>query len=120
MSGECDEIVGVKMQQQNPNQILFLSVDKIIMQSLNNNFQVKPLLEVTNNEEKMSQKEQELKAVTDKFEKVKLERDDLERQYQQMAEEKSMLAQQFRAEAELCAETEEVNTVRLISRRCYL
>lgn len=77
-------------------------------------FQVKPLLEVTNNEEKLSQKEQELKAVNDKYEKMKLEREDIEHQYQQLAEERSMLAQQFRAEAELCAETEEVNVVHMV------
>ena len=71
---------------------------------------MKPLLEVTNNEEKLSQKEQELKTITDKFEKVKLEREELERQMHQVMEERGMLAQQFRAEAELCAETEEVSS----------
>jgi myosin protein heavy chain len=81
---------------------------------------VKPLLEVTNNEEKLSQKEQELKAVNDKFEKMKQEREELEHQYQQLAEERSMLAQQFRAEAELCAETEEVRAVQLISCKCFI
>ena len=65
-------------------------------------------MEVTNNDLKLSQKEQELKTITDKYEKMKLEREELERQYHQLAEERVMLAQQFRAEAELCAETEEV------------
>lgn len=77
---------------------------------------MKPLLEVTNNEEKLSQKEQELKTVSDRFEKVKQERDELERQYVQLAEERGILAQQFRAEAELCAETEEVSLVVQILR----
>lgn len=70
---------------------------------------MKPLLEVTNNEAKMTQKEQELKSVTERFEKTKQEREELERQCAQLAEERSVLAQQFRAEAELCAEAEEVS-----------
>ena len=39
---------------------------------------------------------------------MKSDREELERMYQQLAEERGTIAQQFQAEAELCAETEEV------------
>lgn len=69
---------------------------------------MKPLLQVTNTEEKLNVKEQELKQVADRFDKLKAEHDDLERKQQQMAEEKNALAEQLQAEAELAAEAEEV------------
>ena len=70
--------------------------------------QVRPLLVVTENEEKLARKEQELRQVTDRFDKLKLDHDDLERQHAQMAEEKAVLAEQLRAESEMSAEAEEV------------
>lgn len=70
--------------------------------------QVKPLLQVTNTEEKLNVKEQELKQVADRFEKLKFEHEDLEKKQQQMIEEKNALAEQLQAEAELAAEAEEV------------
>lgn len=77
---------------------------------------VKPLLQVTNNEEKLSVKEQELKQVADRFEKLKFDHDDLEKKQQQLLEEKSALAEQLQAEAELCAEAEEARA-RLAARK---
>lgn len=70
--------------------------------------QVKPLLQVTNTEEKISQKEAELKQVADKFDKLKSDHDDLEKKHQQILEEKLALAEQLQAESELCSEAEEV------------
>jgi len=69
---------------------------------------VKPLLEVTNTEEKINQREAELKQVSDKFDKLKVDHDDLEKKHQQIIEEKVALAEQLQAEAELCNEAEEV------------
>ena len=73
--------------------------------------QVRPLLVVTENEEKLSQKEQELKQVSDRYEKLRLDHDELGRQHVQVTEEKTVLAEQLRAEAELSAEAEEVEFV---------
>jgi len=56
----------------------------------------------------MSKKEQELRQVSDRYEKLKLDHDELERQHEQITEEKAVLAEQLRAEAELSAEAEEV------------
>lgn len=69
---------------------------------------MKPLLQVTNTEEKLNVKEQELKQVADRFDKLKAEHDDLEKKQHQMAEEKNALTEQLQAEAELAAEAEEV------------
>ena len=72
-------------------------------------FQVKPLLQVTNTEEKINQKEAELKQVADRFEKLRLDHDDLEKQHKQILEEKNALAEQLQAETELASEAEEVS-----------
>ena len=69
---------------------------------------MKPLLEVTNTEEKISQRELELKQVSDKFDKLKTDHDDLEKKHHQTLEEKVALAEQLQAEVELCNEAEEV------------
>lgn len=77
---------------------------------------VKPLLQVTKQEEKLTQKEDELKQVRDKLDsQVKLAQD-MERKYQQMIEEKNVLAEQLQAETELCAEAEEMRA-RLAARK---
>jgi hypothetical protein len=73
--------------------------------------QVKPLLQVTNNEEKLMQKETELKQVADRFDKLKLDHDDLELKHRQVLEEKTALAEQLQAEADLAAEAEEVSSL---------
>jgi myosin protein heavy chain len=76
---------------------------------------VKPLLQVTNTEEKINQKEAELKQVVDRFDKLRVDHEDLEKQHKQVLEEKSLLAEQLQAEVELCNEAEEV-TILL----CYI
>merc|ERR1719232_715461 len=77
---------------------------------------VKPLLQVTKNDEKVMQKEQELKEVKDKLESHEQVVADLDRQYQQALEEKNILAEQLQAETELCAEAEEMRA-RLAARK---
>jgi len=76
--------------------------------------QVKPLLQVTNTEEKINQKETELKQVVDKFDKLRLDHDDLEKKHQQILDEKVALTDQLQAEVELCNEAEEVTTLLLV------
>merc|ERR1719174_3332185 len=61
---------------------------------------VKPLLQVTKNDEKVLQKETELKEITEKLQKHETEVQNLDKQYQQALEEKNILAEQLRAEAE--------------------
>ena len=70
--------------------------------------QVKPLLSVTGQEEKLHVKEEELKKVKDSYEKQKQETEEMERRYAQIIDEKNILAEQLQAETELCAEAEEV------------
>lgn len=70
--------------------------------------QVKPLLPVTGQEEKLTVKEEELRKVSEAFDKSKNEVQELERKYAQIIEEKSILAEQLQAETEMCAEAEEV------------
>ena len=70
--------------------------------------QVKPLLQVTNNEDKLNAKEEELRRVVDRFDLQKRDYDDLEKKKGQLAEEKNILSEQLQAETELCAEAEEV------------
>ena len=88
--------------------------DQVSLKNININqltpvcFQVKPLLQVTNNEEKLSVKDQELKQVQDKFEKTQQEYTELEGKQKQLIEEKNILSEQLQAEAEMCAEAEEV------------
>ncbi|CAB0032260.1 unnamed protein product [Trichogramma brassicae] len=77
---------------------------------------VKPLLEVTKQEEKLTQKEDELKQVREKLESHKEAEREFERKYNQAMEEKTMLAEQLQAEVELCAEAEEMRA-RLAARK---
>ncbi|KAH9489592.1 hypothetical protein Btru_037584 [Bulinus truncatus] len=68
---------------------------------------VKPLLSVAGQEEKIHEKEEELKKIKDVFDKQKQETEELERRYAQIIEEKNILAEQLQAETEACAEAEE-------------
>ena len=64
--------------------------------------------QVTKNDEKVLQKETELKEVKEKLESHETVVKELDRQYQQALEEKNILAEQLQAETELCAEAEEM------------
>merc|ERR1719357_1705362 len=77
---------------------------------------VKPLLQVTKNDEKVMQKENELKEITEKLHHHEVEVQNLDKQYQQALEEKNILAEQLQAETELCAEAEEMRA-RLAARK---
>ncbi|XP_033630199.1 myosin-10-like isoform X2 [Asterias rubens] len=71
---------------------------------------VKPLLNVTRQEDEMEAKDTELRKVKDKLTKYEDDYSDMERKYQQILEEKSILAEQLQAEAELSAEAEEMRS----------
>lgn len=71
--------------------------------------QVKPLLPVTGQEEKIVKTEEELKKFKDSFEKQKADMDDLEGRYAQVIQEKTILTEQLQAEIAACAEAEEVS-----------
>ncbi|XP_022648625.1 myosin heavy chain, non-muscle-like isoform X1 [Varroa destructor] len=77
---------------------------------------VKPLLQVTKQEEKLFAKDEELKQVRDKFEKSQQEMKEVERSLQQALEEKATLSEQLQNETELCAEAEEIRG-RLLARK---
>ncbi|KAH8401047.1 hypothetical protein KR009_002704, partial [Drosophila setifemur] len=77
---------------------------------------VKPLLEVTKQEEKLVQKEDELKLVREKLDTLAKNTQEYERKYQQALVEKTTLAEQLQAEIELCAEAEESRS-RLMARK---
>ncbi|CAA9998846.1 unnamed protein product, partial [Nesidiocoris tenuis] len=70
--------------------------------------QVKPLLEVTKQEEKLTQKEDELKQIREKLESQLRSKDEYEKRLQDALEDKAALAEQLQAEVELCAEAEEM------------
>ena len=53
------------------------------------------------------QKEIELKEITERLQQHESEVQNLNKQYEQALEEKSILAEQLQAETELCAEAEE-------------
>jgi len=77
---------------------------------------VKPLLQVTKNDEKVLQKETELKEITEKLQDHETMLVSMDKQYQQALEEKSILAEQLQAEIELCGEAEEMRQ-RLAARK---
>uniref|UniRef100_A0A8D3D6Y9 Myosin, heavy chain 10, non-muscle n=1 Tax=Scophthalmus maximus TaxID=52904 RepID=A0A8D3D6Y9_SCOMX len=77
---------------------------------------VKPLLQVTRQEEEMQAKDEELIKVKERQLKVENELVEMERKHQQLVEEKNILAEQLHAETELFAEAEEMR-VRLLSRK---
>ena len=72
---------------------------------------------MTKNDEKVIQKETELRDVKEKLESHEKLVQDLDRQYKQAMEEKNILAEQLQAETELCAEAEEM---RARYRHCYI
>ncbi|CAB3223587.1 unnamed protein product [Arctia plantaginis] len=68
---------------------------------------VKPLLEVTKQEEKLTQKEDELRQIRERLETQMKRCSEYEVKFQQANAEKTQLAEQLQAELELCAEAEE-------------
>jgi len=76
--------------------------------------QVKPLLQVTGQEEKLHTVESEMQKAKESLERQKQETEEMERKYAQIIEEKSILAEHLQDETERCAEAEEVWNVWLI------
>lgn len=77
---------------------------------------VKPLLEFTNHDQQLLEKENELRHVRESKQKLEQDIVDLEKKLLQVVEEKSVIADQLQAETELCAEAEEAR-VRLSQRK---
>ncbi|TSK34818.1 Myosin-10 [Bagarius yarrelli] len=77
---------------------------------------VKPLLQVTRQDEEIQAREAQLQKAKDNLNKVEHDYVELERKHQQLLEEKSVLTDQLQAEAELFAEAEEMRA-RLASRK---
>ncbi|XP_063292215.1 myosin-10-like [Pelobates fuscus] len=77
---------------------------------------VKPLLQVTRQDEVMQAKVVELQKIKDNQVKTEMDLKDLGNKYQQLLEEKSILAEQLQAETELFAEAEEMRA-RLVSKK---
>ena len=72
---------------------------------------MKPLLPVTNAEEKLSKKESELRQVSEHLTSLRGEHESLKTEHQQLTSDKILLTEQLRAEQDLCAETEEVTYI---------
>ena len=77
---------------------------------------VKPLLEFTNHDQQLLEKENELRSVRDTKQKLEMDIVEMEKRMQVVAEEKTAIAEQLQAETELCAEAEEAR-VRLSQRK---
>ncbi|KAG7223717.1 hypothetical protein INR49_015445 [Caranx melampygus] len=77
---------------------------------------VKPLLQVTRQEEELQAKDEELIKVKERQLKLENEIVEMERKHQQLVEEKNILAEQLQAETELNADAEEMR-VRLLSKK---
>jgi len=63
---------------------------------------------VTNTEEKLNKKENELRQVAEHLTHLREEHDSLKTEHQQLISDKMLITEQLRAEQDLCAETEEV------------
>ncbi|XP_063171073.1 myosin-11 [Candoia aspera] len=77
---------------------------------------VKPLLQVTRQEEEMQAKDEELKVVKERQIKAEGELKELEQKHGQLTEEKNLLQEQLQAETELYAEAEEMR-IRLAAKK---
>ncbi|XP_061829563.1 myosin-9-like isoform X2 [Nerophis lumbriciformis] len=77
---------------------------------------VKPLLQVSRQEEEMHAKDDELHKVLEKQQYMQKQLQETEDQYHQIAAEKLALQEQLQAETELCAEAEEMRA-RLAARK---
>ncbi|XP_030638193.1 myosin-10 isoform X1 [Chanos chanos] len=77
---------------------------------------VKPLLQVTRQEEELQAKDEELIKVKERQTKVENELVEMERKHQQLLEEKNILAEQLQAETELFVEAEEMRA-RLVAKK---
>ncbi|XP_069503219.1 myosin-11 isoform X2 [Ambystoma mexicanum] len=77
---------------------------------------VKPLLQVTRQEEELQAKEDELKMIAERQQKADSELKELQQKHTQLSEEKNLLQEQLQAETELYAEAEELR-IRLSAKK---
>uniref|UniRef100_A0A8C2YDG7 Myosin heavy chain 11 n=1 Tax=Coturnix japonica TaxID=93934 RepID=A0A8C2YDG7_COTJA len=77
---------------------------------------VKPLLQVTRQEEEMQAKDEELQRTKERQQKAEAELKELEQKHTQLCEEKNLLQEKLQAETELYAEAEEMR-VRLAAKK---
>ncbi|XP_074539208.1 uncharacterized protein myh14 isoform X1 [Halichoeres trimaculatus] len=77
---------------------------------------VKPLLQVTRQDEEIQAREAQLQKAKDNLTRVEQDYTELDRKHAQLVEEKAVLADQLQAEAELFAEAEEMRA-RLAARK---
>ncbi|CAJ0967202.1 unnamed protein product [Ranitomeya imitator] len=77
---------------------------------------VKPLLQVTRQEEEMHAKDEELVRVSEKYHKTEIELKEIQMKHIQLTEEKNTLQEQLQAETELYAEAEELR-IRLQAKK---
>ncbi|KAM4698822.1 myosin-11 [Rhinophrynus dorsalis] len=77
---------------------------------------VKPLLQVTRQEEEMQLKDEELQRVNEKYHKTEIELKEIQMKHIQLTEEKNLLQEQLQAETELYAEAEELR-IRLQAKK---
>ncbi|XP_044158659.1 myosin-11 isoform X1 [Bufo gargarizans] len=77
---------------------------------------VKPLLQVTRQEEEMQAKDDELKMVTERFHRTEIELKEIQMKHVQLSEERNLLQEQLQAETELFAEAEEMR-IRLQAKK---
>nr|XP_046255401.1 myosin-10 isoform X8 [Scatophagus argus] len=77
---------------------------------------VKPLLQVTRQDDEIQAREAQLQKAKDNLTRVEQQYTDLDRKHAQLLEEKAVLADQLQAEAELFAEAEEMRA-RLANRK---
>ncbi|CAK6980125.1 myosin-11-like isoform X1 [Scomber scombrus] len=79
-------------------------------------FQVKPLLQVTRQEEEAGQKDEELKVAKQVAAKTEADLKDITQKHTMLMEERAQLETKLQAETELCAEAEEMR-VRLEAKK---
>ncbi|XP_075035862.1 myosin-11 isoform X3 [Mixophyes fleayi] len=77
---------------------------------------VKPLLQVTRQEEEMQAKDDELQRVNERFHRTEIELKEIQMKHIQLTEEKNLLQEQLQAETELYAEAEELR-IRLQAKK---
>lgn len=77
---------------------------------------VKPLLQVTRQEEEMQAKDEELQRVNERYHRTEIELKEIQMKHIQLSEEKNLLQEQLQAETELYAEAEEMR-IRLQAKK---
>lgn len=77
---------------------------------------VKPLLNVTRQEDEMRVKEEEYKKLMDSHDKMQSQHAEMSKNHEKLVEEKNSIAEQLQAEIELCQEAEEARN-RLVQRK---